>query len=137
MSEFLDGMIPFIVEKGTTEILGDTYEWRIVRQEFEPRLPGFVGLLDGVLFITDTSPPEYREYIFWHEVMCVAKRGRKGCAGTIREELVRVPKHMLRSYTEYRLTCFKSLLEFYRKNPPPFYGEITKSYDYLGLQLHD
>ena len=89
MSEFLDRMAPFVIETGSTEILADTYEYRIVRNGFEPRLPGFVGLVGKVLFIASITPAEYREYIFWHEVMCVAKNDRKNCADTVRAELER------------------------------------------------
>jgi hypothetical protein len=132
MSEFLDKMVPFIVSEGIIpDILGSPYRFRIVKQEFEPRLPGFVGLLEGVLFISDSTPLEYSEYIFWHEVKCVVHCNRQGCAQTVKAELERVPKRILRAYTEYRCTCFEALMQFYSRNPPSFYHEIVTSYEYL------
>ncbi|HYV33881.1 MAG TPA: hypothetical protein VE973_03475, partial [Candidatus Limnocylindria bacterium] len=87
MSEFLLRMIQFVVLEGVVEIIGATYTYRVVEQKFEPRLPGFVGLVGGMLFISDSVPESFREYIFWHEVMCVEKRKRQGCAQTLQEEL--------------------------------------------------
>jgi hypothetical protein len=135
MSEFLDRMAPFVIETGSTEILADTYEYRIVRNGFEPRLPGFVGLVGKVLFIASITPAEYREYIFWHEVMCVAKNDRKNCADTVRAELERVPESIRGAYIFYRYDFFNALVLFFRDNPPPFFGEIIASRDYLGT-LH-
>jgi hypothetical protein len=137
MSEFLVGMASFVVERGSTEILGDTYEYRIVRQEFEPRIPGFVGLLDGVLFIADTVPAEYREYIFWHEVMCVVKNDRKNCANTVRAELERVSPAIRQPYIRCRHDLFEALLRFFQSNQPPFYHELARSRDYLASQLNE
>ena len=132
MSEFLDSMVPFVIEEGVIDdILGSPYRYRIVKQEFEPRLRGFVGLLEGILFVADTTPGQFREYIFWHEVMCVAHRNRQGCAQTIKKELERVPKPILRAYIEYRCACFEALMQFYSRKPPVFYQEIVTSYEYL------
>ena len=137
MSEFLDKMKPFVVAEGERTILCKSYSYRIVRPEFEPRLPGFVGLLEGVLFISSDTPAEYREYIFWHEVMCVDHRKRQGCAQTLKEELERVPKRILRPYIEYRCACFEALMNFYAAKPPAFYQEIVGSYQYLLKLLED
>lgn len=137
MNEFLDSMNPFVIERGTVEILEDTYQWWVVRQEFKAELPGFVGISEGILFIADTTPSEYREYIFWHEVMCVVKRGRKGCSGTVRKELERVPKRMLADYIRYRFEFFRNLVLFFDKVPPPFYGEIVQSRNYLAELLRE
>ena len=123
------------MEGETEKILGKYYPFRVVKQAFKPELPGFAGLVNGVLFISDGVPAEYREYFFWHEVQCVEHRNRYGCAATLKEELEQVPKPILLAYTEYRCECFQALVAFYSANPPEFYNEIIASYQYLLSRL--
>lgn len=138
MSAFLEKMDRFVIARGIiTRILDNDYEYRVVKQGFERSLPGFVGLIEGVLFISDSVPVEYRDYIFWHEVKCVIHCNRKGCAKTVEEELKRVPDRIRQGYIEYRCGFFEALIEFYSSNPPAFYQEIVESHQYLrGLIAH-
>ncbi len=140
MKEFLDSILPFLVSE-TKEVMCDLHlTVRVVKQEFQPRLPGFVGLViaDGqrILFIADSTPEEFREYVMWHEVMCVLYRDRKGCLETLKEELERVPPDIKPAYVAFRLASFEALVQYYAQKPPEFYGEITASYEYL-LSLAD
>ncbi len=140
MREFLESMLPLLVSE-TKEVMCDLhFTVRVVKQEFEPRLPGFVGLVEheGVrfFFIADSTPEEFSEYIFWHEVMCVVYRDRKGCVETLKEELERVPEGIKPAYIPFRLATFEGLVQYYAPKPPEFYSEITASYEYL-LSLAD
>ncbi len=137
LTQFLKKAEPFVVESGILlDIIGDSYNYMILRQAFEPRLPGFVGLIDDQLFMADSTPEQFREYIFWHEVKCVVKRQRQGCTQTVMEELQRVPKYMLRQYIEYRYVCFGHLVEFSKNQPPDFYSQLLASQRYLYEQLN-
>lgn len=131
MSAFFDRMAPYVIASGQTKIFGKWYPYRIVQQAFEPRLPGFIGLQEGELFISDDVPGGYREHFFWHEVRCVEQRQRKGCVETLKEELARVQPEIIRDYIQYRAECFAALVAFYADNPPEFFPEIAQSLEHL------
>jgi hypothetical protein len=131
MSAFLEKARSFAVETGIAELDVERYPYWVLKQEFEPRLPGFSSLVDGVLLIADSTPEPYREHVMWHEAMCVGKNKRVGCVRTIVLELDRVPQELLPEYVKYRLENFEALAHFYEESKPDFYTEILASRDYL------
>ncbi len=121
------------VEEGIFSEGGVDYPYVVLRQEYEDRLPNFVGLLSGRLMISDATPAEHRPYIFAHEIICrVTLAGRGRCLKALQIELSRVPEEIKSAYVQFRREFFEGLVRFYADSDcGEFKLELQTSLDFL------
>ncbi|MDE2311649.1 MAG: hypothetical protein KGJ93_00965 [Patescibacteria group bacterium] len=119
---------------GTVEVMvdlkGQEFPFLVVRQELEPRLPGFVGLVDGIVFVADSTPEQYRLPVIWSQVKWEVVRGRRDIVLTLMEELGRVPAELCKRYTCYRYDYFRALAAFLKAGNPAL-AEVISAITYL------
>ena len=122
------------VGAGSVIINHHTVPFLVLPKGFRGGPFGFVGYMEGLLFISEEAPVRFRRYIFWHEVTCYSRKGKKGhCLRTLRQEVRRVPRRLRPAYVRFRLKSFEALVEFLKqyRPRPPLYKEILASRDYL------
>lgn len=134
MSSFLQTVLANVVDEGIARVQGRDYPYYVVRRELEPRLPNFVGVIDGTLFISEETPPEFREYVIAHEVYCTViladQPGR--CRAAVEREMAMVPDDQRVAYVAFRVAFFIALIEYSQASgDADFLQEIQASLDYL------
>lgn len=113
---------------------GRVFPVRILRRELEPNLPGFVGLINGVLIISEDVPEEYHPFFFCHEILCnLDYQGQPGrCVRAVVKELALVPVELKQQYLAYRTAFFERVTAYYANSPDrAFRSEIAGSHRYL------
>ena len=109
----------------------------VVSKDLEPRLPGFVGCVSGLPFISEEVPPEFREHAVNHELIEFIVLGRRpgSCLEALTRELNLVPADLVAKYIDYRRAFFERLVAYHsdpaRNATPEFLGEITASLRHL------
>jgi hypothetical protein len=108
----------------------------VVRQDLKPELPYFVGLHEGVFFISEAVPQEYQQYIFGHEATCnIARAEQVGrCLRTTKEELASVPEEILLDYLTKRRMFYRELIKSL-EGQSSLYTEISASLAFV-RELH-
>jgi hypothetical protein len=124
------------IEEGVFPEGGKNYRYVVLRPEFEPQLPNFVGWNHDmtVLVISVTTPVEYRRFILAHEIICrirlASQSGR--CRQALEIELSRVPPEIKADYIAFRLRFFEGLVALYSNSSDiGFKLEIQASLDHL------
>ena len=134
MSSYKDTILANTAGKGMIVVLGRIYDYKVVKKELDPRLPHFVGVIDGLLFISEETPIEFREYPLKHEVFCnFLLKGQPGrCLEALRRELSLVPVKLKKKYIRFRTKFFEALVKYYKESTnEEFKGEIEASLQYL------
>jgi hypothetical protein len=124
-------------EVGASEVEheGRKILYTIVDKSLEPKLPGFMGYLDGEhLFISEEVPDEFRIPQLVHEIIEFTElKDQKGrCLEALKRELKIVPDNIKPAYLKYRTIFFEKLIEYYKNSKKEdFKTEIRASYDFL------
>ena len=108
----------------------------VVDKELEPKLTGFVSYRDGLLFVSEEVPHEFRHFVLSHELIELRELDGLGghCKRALKEELALVPPAMFQRYITYRRDFFRNLVTYYqdgRRSTPEFRAEIAQSLKYL------
>lgn len=119
---------------GEIEVAGNLYPYRVINKDLAPKLPFFVGLTQGFLFISEEVPPKFRQYPLEHEVYCnLIFKGQNGrCLRALKQELAKVPAEIREQYIKMRREFFKALVRYYQTSKDQdFKPEIMASLGYL------
>lgn len=109
----------------------------VVKRELEPKLSGFVSYNNGLPFISEEVPPDYRAYFILHELIEFEEldgvQGR--CLEALKRELTFVPAEIRGAYAVYRQKFFQALVAYYARPKDgvseEFCAEIAASLRYL------
>ncbi len=123
------------VDVGVVEYEGEEIPYTVLNKDLEPKLPGFVGYLNGEhLFISEEIPEKYRFPQLIHEIVEFTKlKDQKGrCVEALKHELSFIPEEIWEEYIEYRKNFFADLIEYYKDSEDEnFKAEIAASYEVL------
>lgn len=123
------------VGTGQVEYDSEKIPYTILKKDLEPRLPGFLGYLNGEnLFISEEVPEAFRLPQLIHEIIEFTElKGQKGrCVEALKRELETVPEGIKKDYIRYRTDFFARLVEFYKSsNDEDFKTEIKASHEFL------
>ena len=117
---------------------GQDREYDIVSKD-DPDVVGaprwFVSYGQGLPFISDEVPEQYRQHTIFHELYEFEKipNDRMGrCRETLVKELERVPAGEIREYIRFRREVFEELKRYAEKiNVPELGREVSGSLEYL------
>ncbi len=122
---FGERLIAATTETGEIELEGVTYPYRICEASMQPDVKYFTGFGEhtGVgkeLFISADVPPEFRYYVFLHEVRCIPRMGEPHhCSSAERHVLTQVPTIYKSEYLDMRGRMFADLITYLEKLPRP------------------
>ena len=112
---------------------GVGYNGLVLKQEFMPSLPNFVGFVEATqtLMICEKNPQDLRGHMLIHEISCrvVYKEQSGSCARATNEEYQAVPQGSKALYAALRLEFYRALVRYHTEqgSDPKFIQEITAS----------
>jgi len=131
------------LETRTMEFNGAQRQYHVVDRNIGQDAPQwFITYNNGLPFISDEVPENYREPMVFHEMMEFEPlKGQEGrCLKSLIAELETVPRTQKADYIQFRKKVFVSLLDYLKRKEPSseMIQEATKSLEYLrGLQSEE
>jgi hypothetical protein len=103
---------------------GGKYKVLVLKQEFKPELPYFVGYMAGsqTLMISDDIPFDLRMYMLQHEISCMVIHNDEDnhCVHATVDEYIQVPEDRRAEYVQMRLAFYRPLVPYHvEKNSDP------------------
>lgn len=132
--DFWERVLTHTIIEDVFELDGRQFPVRILKKELEPNLPGFVGLVNGCLIISEEVPEEFHPFFFCHEILCnLDYKDQPGrCERALAKELALVPSELRQRYLAYRTAFFEKLVAYYATSADErFKAEIARSYNLL------
>lgn len=125
-----------ILETKIINFNGENREYDIVDRNIGDAPKYFIGYGEGLPFISDEVPEEYREHMIFHELTefeNLKKQKNDKCLTALMFELERVPQEKRKEYIKFRRDTFRNLIEYLERKEPEssFIPETKKSFDYL------
>ena len=137
-----DWLKPHVLQEKETFIEGVNRKYLVISRNLEPRLPMFAGYNEGLPFVSEDVPNEYRLAWIAHEIIEFEQFRNPDetwqpdhCRRALVKEMDYVISTHLPKYLPLRLKFFKGLVEYLvqNKEPAEFIEEIKKSRD--GLEV--
>jgi hypothetical protein len=90
---------------------GEIYSYVVLRPDFNPNLPNFVGRVYGVFYISENIPSPYRSSTLFCELVRLTKHKfcRSPHLDSIKEAQSRIPYGFDRGFLESRLPYYRAL----------------------------
>jgi hypothetical protein len=120
---------------GTVEFDGKDREYDVVNRNIGSPCPQwFISYNNGVPFVSDEIPEEYRPHMVFHELYefeTLDPNDPESCIRALEKELERVPKDQINDYIPFRKGVFQSLVNFMNEHNPDMLPKIQQSLDHL------
>ncbi len=140
ITAFGEKLLDATQETGEITLEGKTYTYRVCDPTMQPNLKYFVGFgahtgAGKELFISSDVPPEFRKYVFLHEVNCVPHIGESHhCSSAEKHVFEHVPRPDVADFADLRKQMFTNLIAYLNalpKRPEALISEMCETLEFL------